>query len=259
VKSKPPNPEARQDWSEAGYDKNARFVSDLGAEILGWLNPKPGERILDLGCGDGALTEKIAKAGASVIGIDTSPEFLRVARERGLDVRHMDAQALTFSSKFDAVFSNAALHWMTQPAKVLAGIAGALKPGGRFVAEFGGHGNVAAIVTALRSAALAFGVDASPAHPWFFPTPAEYKELLFKAGFTCERIELKPRPTPLPTGMDGWLATFSKPFFDQFHEGKREAALRHAVELMRPSLCDRAGVWTADYVRLRVAAKLADR
>jgi SAM-dependent methyltransferase len=245
-----------QSWSAAGYEKNARFVSDLGEEILNWLAPKPGERILDLGCGDGALTEKIAKAGADVVGIDTGPDFLRAARERGLDARQVDGHELHFEAEFDAIFSNAALHWMTEPQKVLAGIARALKPGGRFVAEFGGHGNVAAIITALRSAALAFGGDQAPAHPWFFPTAAEYAALLGKAGFECERIELVPRPTPLPTGIEGWIATFRKPFFDQFEGAAREAALVHVVELLRPSLCDTSGQWTADYVRLRVAAKL---
>ncbi len=255
--SEVPNASGRQTWSAAGYDKNARFVSDLGGEIFSWLNPLPGERILDLGCGDGALTQRIADAGASVLGVDTSPDFLSAARERGLDVATMDGQALTFTREFDAVFSNAALHWMTAPADVLDGVARALKPGGRFVAEFGGHGNVAAIITALRSAALALKGDASLAHPWFFPTPAEYEALLDRAGFVCERIDLAPRPTPLPTGIEGWLFTFRKPFFDQFGAAEREAALRNTVELLRPSLCDKSGTWTADYVRLRVAAKLA--
>jgi SAM-dependent methyltransferase len=247
----------RQTWNVAGYDRNARFVSDLGEEILGWLNPKPGERILDLGCGDGVLTQKIAEAGAAVMGVDSSPGFLLAARERGLGVREMDGEALTFNAEFDAVFSNAALHWMTAPEKVLAGVARALKPGGRFVVEFGGHGNVAAIITALRSAALVFDGDPGLAHPWYFPTAREYEALLAKAGFRCERIELKPRPTPLPTGIEGWLMTFRKPFFDRFDGAKREAALDYAVDLLRPSLCDNAGAWTADYVRLRVAARLA--
>ncbi len=247
---------AEQSWSAAGYDRNARFVSELGAEILAWLAPREGERILDLGCGDGALTLKIAEAGASVTGVDTSEELLRAAREAGIDARVMDGCALTFQSEFDAVFSNAALHWMTEPEKVLAGVARALKPGGRFVAEFGGHGNVAAIITALRSAAWAFGGDARLAHPWYFPTPQAYESLLGLAGFTCERIELKPRPTPLPTGIEGWLFTFRKSFFDQFEEPVRTRVLAHAVELLRPSLCDGSGGWTADYVRLRVAARL---
>ncbi|MGO9983034.1 MAG: class I SAM-dependent methyltransferase [Rhodomicrobium sp.] len=247
----------RQSWSAAGYDENARFVSDLGGEILAWLDPKPGECILDLGCGDGALTEKIAAAGAFVIGIDKSPEFIGAARQRGLDAREMDGQALTFASKFDAVFSNAALHWMTAPEAVLAGIARALKPGGRFVAEFGGHGNVAAIVTALRSAALAFGGDPALANPWFFPAPAEYDAMLVRARFVCKRLELKPRPVRLPTGVEGWLMTFREPFFKQFREEARPAVLAHIIELLHPSLCDSGGVWTADYVRLRVAAVLS--
>ncbi len=248
---------ARQSWSAAGYGENARFVSDLGEEILAWLDPRAGERILDLGCGDGALTAKIAASGASVTGVDTSPELLAAARGRGLDAVEMDAQALSFAREFDAVFSNAALHWMTAPEGVLAGVSRALKPGGRFVAEFGGHGNVAAIVTAMRSAALAFGGDPRLAHPWFFPTPAEYEALLQRAGFVCKRLELKPRPTRLPTGIAGWLKTFREPFFAQFErEETRQAALSHVIELLRPSLCDSAGNWTADYVRLRVAAAL---
>ncbi len=245
-----------QNWSAVEYERNARFVSELGAEILAWLKPRVGERVLDLGCGDGALTQKIAAAGADVIGVDTSSDFLRTARKRGLDVRHMNAQALTFDAEFDAVFSNAALHWMTEPKAVLRGVAAALKPGGRFVAEFGGHGNVAAIVTALRSAAFAFGGDASLAHPWFFPTVQEYTELLDEAGFIAERIGLHPRSTQLPTGMEGWLMTFRKPFFDQFPEAERKAAHSHTIELLRPSLCDKSENWTADYVRLRVAARL---
>jgi SAM-dependent methyltransferase len=249
----------QQTWSAESYDKNARFVSDLGQEIFSWLDPKPGERILDLGCGDGALTEKIAEKGAKVLGVDTSENFLLAARKRGLLAVQMDAQALSFNSEFDAVFSNAALHWMTSPQRVLSGIARALKPGGRFVAEFGGHGNVAAIITALRSAALALGGDASLAHPWFFPTTAAYGALLAQAGFVSSRLELIARPTPLPTGIEGWLLTFRAPFFEQFEGSTKQAALRYAIDLLRPSLCDERGVWTADYVRLRAAARLAPR
>jgi hypothetical protein len=118
---------------------------------------------------------------------------------------------------------------------------------------------VAAIVTALRSAALALGGDPALAHPWFFPTPAEYEALAARAGFHCKRLELKPRPTPLPTGIEGWLMTFRKPFFEQFGGEKRQTALKHVIELLRPSLCDSAGTWTADYVRLRVSAVREDR
>lgn len=247
-------PASRQIWSAEGYETHARFVSDLGADILGWLAPEPGERILDLGCGDGALTAKIVAAGADVLGVDVSDDLLAAARQRGLKVQKADGHALPFEGEFDAVFSNAALHWMLEPEKVVAGISRALKPGGRFVAEFGGHGNVAAIITAMRSAALAFGGDVALAGPWFYATPAEYAAMLEHAGFRVERVALVPRPTPLPTGIEGWLMTFRAPLFDQFPAGVREQALAHAVALLRPSLCDKSGRWTADYVRLRVRA-----
>ncbi|HSG94518.1 MAG TPA: class I SAM-dependent methyltransferase, partial [Afifellaceae bacterium] len=127
---------ATQRWSPDTYDDNVRFVTDLGAGVLEWLDPKPGERILDLGCGDGVLTVKLIESGADVVGADASEDFIQAARERGIDARLIDGHTLTFEKEFDAVFSNAALHWMTQPEKVIAGVARALKPGGRFVAEF---------------------------------------------------------------------------------------------------------------------------
>lgn len=247
-----------QTWTAATYDRHARFVSELGTAALEWLAPRRGEHILDLGCGDGALTVKIVAAGASVIGVDMSPELIAAARARGLDVREMDGEALAFENEFDAVFSNAALHWMTRPQAVIAGVARALKPGGRFVGEFGGHGNIAAIVTAMRAAGAAHGGDLTLAGPWFFPTQDEYAALLEEGGFAVEGIGLFPRPTRLPTDMAGWLTTFRKPFFDQFSEPERSAVIAQVEELLRPSLCDSKGVWTADYVRLRFAARLRD-
>jgi len=244
----------KQSWSAEGYSRNARFVSDLGAEILGWLAPQSGERILDLGCGDGALTERIAATGAQVIGIDTSPELLASAIARGIDARNMDAQVIEFDRHFDAVFSNAVLHWIDKPARVICRIRKALKPGGRFVAEFGGFGNVAAIITAMRGAALSRGADMELAGPWFFPTVDEYTTMLTAAGFEVTRCELHPRATPLPTNMAGWLETFRKPFFDQFEGAERDRVLREVLELLRPSLSDGKGRWTADYVRIRVHA-----
>jgi hypothetical protein len=144
---------------------------------------------------------------------------------------------------------------MTQPEKVIDGVRRALKPGGRFVAEFGGHGNVAAIMTALRAAARTFDGDAAIATPWFYPTDREYAGMLTAAGFRVTRAGLFPRPTPLPTGMEGWLSTFRGVFFDQFGE-RRAEVVRYVTDLLRPALCDRAGNWHADYVRLRVEAFL---
>lgn len=245
-----------QQWSSEGYDRNARFVSDLAGAVLSWLALKPGERILDLGCGDGKLTEQLVAQGAIVTGVDTSPDFLEAARGRGLDVRLMDAANLEFSNEFDAVFSNAVLHWVQDAPAAVAGVRAALKPAGRFVAEFGGFGNVAAIVTAMRAAAQIHGGDAQIAHPWFFPTPEEYKAMLEAHGFVVDKIALIPRPTPLPTGMAGWLETFRAPFFDQFGSERRAEVIKTVEKLLEPSLCDRSGQWTADYVRLRVAAHL---
>lgn len=244
-----------QRWSAESYERNARFVSELGAVIADWLAPQAGERILDLGCGDGALTAKLAAAGAEVVGVDSSPELLQAAAERGLDVRLMDGEKLDFDQEFDAVFSNAALHWMRDARAVLRGVKRALRPGGRFVAEFGGHGNVAALTTAMRYAALRHGGAGALAQPWFFPTAAEYAGLLEAEGFEVVRIGLFPRPTPLPTGIRGWLATFNGPFFAQYGPDLRARVLDEMEQMLAPALRDGGGEWHADYVRLRVAAR----
>ena len=250
--AKPADP-LRQTWSAGTYDTHARFVSDLAGGVVEWLASKPGERILDLGCGDGVLTADLKAAGADVVGVDSSEDFVRATKAKGLDARLMDGQALDFGPEFDAVFSNAALHWMTDADAVVKGVARALKPEGRFVAEFGGHGNVAAIVTAMRAVGKARGGDLALAHPWYFPAPEVYRALLEANGFTVRRIALIPRPVVLKTGIEGWLMLFRKPFFQQF-ESEAEMALAEVVDLLRPSLCDASGNWTADYVRLRVEA-----
>jgi trans-aconitate methyltransferase len=246
-------PHTRQTWSAGSYSTHARFVADLAGAVVEWLAPQPGERILDLGCGDGALTRKLADAGVVVKGIDKSPDLLAAARQLSLDVDEGDGHALAFDAEFDAVFSNAALHWMNEPENVVDGVWRALKPGGRFVAEFGGQGNVAAIVTAMRAVGRMRGGDETLAGPWFFPSPEVYADMLSGQGFEVKQIGLFPRPTPLKTGMKAWLKVFRKPFFDQFG-AEAEAALDEVEELLRPSLCDARGNWTADYVRLRVEA-----
>ncbi len=250
-------PDAGQAWDAAGYAGNARYVADLGVPVLALLDPRPGERILDLGCGDGALTGRIAASGAEVVGCDASPELLAAATARGLQTRLLDGQALPFVAEFDAVFTNSALHWMRRADDVVDGVTRALKPGGRFVGEFGGQGNVAAIVTALVAVLDRRGVDGPAAMPWYFPTPDEYRALLERHGFAVDAIDLLPRPTPLPTGIQGWLATFARPFTRHLPEPERPPALLEAERLLAPALRDAAGRWTADYVRLRFAARLA--
>jgi ubiquinone/menaquinone biosynthesis C-methylase UbiE len=257
-----------QTWNTEAYAANGRFVSTLAADVVALLNPQPGEKILDLGCGDGALTEQLAATGAIVTGVDNSSAMLAAARQRTSDTtlsltfEQHDACALPFNQQFDAVFSNAALHWITgisgQQA-ALAGIYRALRPGGRFVAELGGHGNIAAIRTALQAALAPFHIDAEAAAASFFPSADLYRRLLEAANFTVQSIDLFPRPTPLPNGMESWLNTFRNGVLDHlnppaYSENARATALTNTIALLEPILCDADGNWTADYVRLRFHA-----
>ena len=248
-------PKTVQCWSASDYARNGRFVQELAGPVFAMLAPKPGERILDLGCGDGALTAEIKASGADVLGVDLSDELLAVARMKGLRVRKVDGHALDFVSEFGAVFSNAALHWMRKPELVIAGVHRALRSRGRFVGELGGHGNVAAIGTAMRAVGRAHNGDPALVAPWFFPTVEEYSRLLTNGGFGVKEIALVPRPTPLKAGMEGWLRTFGRSFFDQFPEPHRTEVVGQVVELLRPSLCDARGIWTADHIRLRFFAE----
>jgi trans-aconitate methyltransferase len=247
-----------QQWNSRRYSQNARFVSNLGEPVVELLNPQPGERILDLACGDGALTEKIIARGAEVVGVDGSADMVAAAQKRGVDARVVDAYQLDFTSEFDGVFSNAALHWMKRdPDAVIQGVRRALKPGGRFVAEMGGHGNVAAINVALCATLENHGVkDPAAILPWYYPSPEEYRERLKSAGFETEYIELIPRPTPLPTGMRGWLETYVSRLTQSLPKESREVFLDEVTERLRPVLCDSADRWTADYVRLRFRTRL---
>ena len=249
---------ATQRWNAAGYAEHAHFVPSLGQPVLELLNPQPGEAILDLGCGDGILSEKIAALGADVVGVDSSQEMIDAARHRGLNARLMDATRLAFDHEFDAVFSNAMLHWIkNDPDAMIAGVRRALKPGGRFVGECGGHGCVAAITVALMSALQRRGFEhPARAIPWYFATVEDYRSRLTRGGFEVEYIALIPRPTPLPTGMKGWLQTFALPFSGLLPEHDRDAFLDDAVEILHPVLCDEKGNWTADYMRLRFAARI---
>jgi trans-aconitate methyltransferase len=245
-----------RDWSAEGYARNARFVAELGEPVVDWLDPKPGERVLDVGCGDGALTASIVARGADVVGIDSSRSLVDAARDRGIDARLAEVYALPFASEFDAAFSNAALHWMREADLALANIARALRPRARFIGEMGAHGNVAAISTAILAVLGAHGIDGTARWPWYFPTPAEYAERLETHHFVVLRMELIPRPTPLPTGMRGWLDTFATPFLIGVSAEQRAEILDEVTSLLAPSLRGRSGAWTADYVRLRFAAQL---
>ena len=242
-----------QTWCAEQYAHHAAFVPALGAPLVDRLDPQPGERVLDLGCGDGTLTVQIAARGAVVVGVDASEAMIVAARARGVDVRQVRAEDLPFDREFDAVFTNAVLHWIKDADAVAGGVARALKPGGRFVGEFGGHTNIAAITVALRAVLPKYGID-SPSD-WYYPTPDAYRQVLESAGLLVDDIALVPRPTPLATGMSGWLETFRGTILDAIQADRRQAAKDEMIDLLRPALCDDQGRWTADYVRLRFTAR----
>ena len=243
-----------QTWDPATYARNARFVSDLGGPVLELLAPRAGERILDLGCGDGVLTKKLADLGCDVVAVDSSAPQVEAATKLGLDARVMDAAALPFVDEFDAVFSNAVLHWIKRPDPMIAAVYRALKPGGRFVAECGGYGCVDTIKTALVGAMNRRGVDGEALVPWYYPTPGDYATRLERAGFRVDSIALIPRPTPLPGDIVDWLQTFALGFLQALAEAGRPEYLREVRDALEPQLRDRSGTWIADYVRLRFAA-----
>jgi SAM-dependent methyltransferase len=246
-----------QTWDAGVYEKNGAFVHGLAGGVLDWLAPQPGEHILDLGCGDGQLSVRIAESGANVVGLDASPQMAAAASSRGIEVCEGNAESMPFAdSEFDAVFSNAALHWVRNHDAMLAEVRRVLKPGGRFVVEMGGQGNIAAISVAFAAALARHGFVGREDDVNYFPTSAIYSRRLRHHGFIVDRIELIPRPTTLPeSGMSGWLTTFRRGVLDTLPEKARATVIEDAVSLLKPVLCDEEGNWTADYVRLRFVAR----
>jgi trans-aconitate methyltransferase len=244
-------------WDARDYAANAAFVPALGAPVVDLLAPKPGEHILDLGCGDGILTEKLVAAGASVVGVDASAEMIAAARARGLDAHVMDGQALVFGPEFDAVFSNAALHWMLDGAAVAKGVFAALRPGGRFVGEMGGQGNIATLRAALHAELNERGYATQNSDPQWYAAPDEFVAIYEAAGFTDISATLIPRPTPLPAGVAGWLRTFRTGFLDAAGVPDEEQGdVAQAVEnRLTAAFRQPDGTWLADYVRLRFSMR----
>ncbi|CAK4080948.1 unnamed protein product [Aphanomyces euteiches] len=245
-------------WDPAQYNKAAGYVArEFGVDVLNLLKPQPGEAILDLGCGDGVLTAEIVAAGANVIGVDSSAEMVEHARSKfGLEAFVVDGQALTFEHKFDAVFSNAALHWMPDTNRIVQGVRRALKPGGRFVVECGGFGNLASIVTATQAVLARHGIDGRAKIPWTFRTVDEWKEALAAEGFQVIAISSIAKQPVLQDGVVGFLKTFGDNFFVDIPVDGREAVMREIEDLLSWSLRDSHGVWRGDYIRVRFEAVL---
>lgn len=246
------NTQNTQHWNPDAYKRNASFVSALGQPLLELLNPQAGERILDLGCGDGALAVQIARAGSTVVGVDTSDAMVRAARDAGVDAHVMDGQDLRFGEMFDAVFTNAALHWMPRTSNVMDGVWSCLRPGGRFVGECGGAGNVEQIISALQSNLARAGITYQ--NPWTFLTAERFAELLQAKGFRVDSVDLFPRPTLLPGDVSGWLETFAQAQLHPLQPTVRHRVIAAVVEELRPKMCLADGRWQADYVRLRFHA-----
>jgi len=247
---------SKSTWNPTLYDDRAAFVSELATDLVDWLRPRAGERILDLGCGTGTLTAQIARQGAQVTGIDRSAAMIESAQEKYVDLRFLvaDGQELSYESEFDAVFSNAALHWMPRANDVLCGVERALVPGGRFVAELGGAGCVQTVVNAIEQILREWQIDPTPYVDWFFPSPGRYAGLLESNGLVVRELRYFERPTPI-AGADGlatWLALFQANLMqalgDRWPELCQKAAQRCHSALFRD------GQWWLDYVRLRVVA-----
>lgn len=251
--------QVNQKWNTGVYDSDMSFVSRFGESLLELLQPKEGEHILDWGCGTGDLAAAIAQSGARVTGIDSSSEMLAAAKIKHPELALVlaDGQSYVSPVPADAVFSNAALHWLTDAEGTAASIAGSLRPGGRLVAEFGAHGNIASIVHGLPPAFAAAGAADKLRLPWYFPTVGQYASLLEKNSLDVELALCFHRPTPLERGDAGfrkWVNTFAHGVLSVLDDASRQTVLEYLEQELAPTLF-KDGRWVMDYRRLRVVAR----
>ena len=245
-------------WNAQDYTRDFSFVHQYGEDVLGLLTAQPGSFVVDVGCGNGALTERLAQAGYRALGIDASPDMLAKARalHPGLAFRQADALSFTLPEKADALFSNAVFHWIDadkQPL-LLANLSRALRPGGELVCEFGGCGCAERVHTALEHAFAA----RSLAYPrvFYFPTIGEYAPLLEQAGLTVTHAFLFDRPTPQngPDGLKSWIRMFVTAPFAGMAPDMADAIIDDAVSEAQAQLLRPDGTWIVDYVRIRLRA-----
>jgi len=232
-------------WDAADYAKVGAFVAKLGGAALDLLDPKPGERILDVGCGEGTLTMKIIERGATVLGVDNSPEMIAAARTNGVDAVQLAAEDMQFFAEFDAAFSNATLHWVLQKEQAARAILRALKPGGRFAGEMGGEGNLTKLREALDEELIIRGYAPPVEASNWYASPEEFAAVYEAAGFREVDARLIERRTPIEHGVAAWVTTFRKGWLDRagVPEGERSE--------IAAAVADRVGSNIADYVRLR--------
>ena len=240
-------------WNAPSYHKHANFVSDLALPVVDLLAPQKEELILDLGCGDGSLAIQIAKQGAEVIGVDNSRSMVQECKHKGIESYMIDATQLPYTNKFDAVFSNAVLHWVEDQSLALKKIHRALKDQGRFIAEFGGYGNINILTTAIKEVFDNNPDFGSFKNPWFFPTPLEYEDLLKSHGFTVHSINLIPRPTKIDD-ISNWLTIFANGIVSHLSPSQQVTFKEEVKNLLKPKLFTQEDGWVADYVRLRLKA-----
>lgn len=246
-------------WNADLYDSKHSFVFQYGENVLELLNVKPGERVLDLGCGTGYLASQIKAQGADVIGIDPSVEMIEKAKATYPEVEFVvaDGTKYQFDEPFDAVFSNATLHWIKDADALTKNVYASLKPGGRFVAEMGGKGNMAQIVAATTTVLNKYGYGDNKANnPWYFPSTAEYAAKLETAGFRVTFTAHFNRPTLLQDGRQGvakWLQMFGSTFFKNIPDKELKQILEEITDILQPDY-EKDGEWYADYKRLRFIA-----
>ena len=241
-------------WNTNQYKNHASFVSDMAEDLVEVLNPKKDETILDLGCGDGTLALKIKQKCQNIIAVDLSNEMVEKTKSLGIEAYIMSATNLEFENKFDAVFSNAVLHWVKQSKLAVQNINKVLKQNGRFIAEFGGYKNINTIVQAIQEVFNQnkdYGVFNNP---WYFPTTQEYKNILEQNGFEVKSINLTIRPTSVDD-ISNWLNIFANGIISHLNKEQKESFLLEVKCILENKLYTKEQGWILDYVRIRVEAK----
>ncbi|MDB5285188.1 MAG: methyltransferase type 11 [Mucilaginibacter sp.] len=246
-------------WNAELYDQKHAFVYQFGENVLEVLDAKPGEHILDIGCGTGYLTQQIQNAGAIVKGTDYSANMIAQAKANypGVNFEVTDAANFDEAGKYDAVFSNAALHWIKNQDGMMQSVYKSLKPGGRFVAEMGGKGNVAKLIAATKQVLNQRGYhEQAKTQVWYFPSLGEYASRLEKHGFRVTFASHFDRKTPLQDGDEGvakWITMFAPLYLVGIPKEEKEQMLAEVTALLEPEYNEN-GQWYADYKRLRFIA-----